>query len=281
MVQVVADELGRRPRRRPPHPGRHRPPRRTGPAPAAAAAPSSPAAPPRRPRASMRDRVLAIAAHAARGRPGRPRAMADSVDLGDGRPGRRAVAGRGRPRPPTCNPAALPPGTPSRARGLRAVPGTDAQRSPTPPTPAPWRSTRTPAWCTILRYVVSEDCGNMINPMVVEGQIAGGVVQGIGGVFYEHIGLRRRRQPAHHHVPRLPAADRRRGARPRVRPRRDAQRGTPAATRAWARAAPSRPRRRWPTRCATPSRRSASRITTQPLTPDRIIDLIEDGRPVR
>jgi carbon-monoxide dehydrogenase large subunit len=39
----------------------------------------------------------------------------------------------------------------------------------------------------ILRYVVSEDCGVMINPNVVEGQIAGGVVQGIGGVLYEHI----------------------------------------------------------------------------------------------
>ena len=39
---------------------------------------------------------------------------------------------------------------------------------------------------TLLRYVISEDCGNMINPMVVEGQIAGGVAQGIGGVFYEH-----------------------------------------------------------------------------------------------
>ncbi|MCW2532932.1 MAG: aldehyde oxidase and xanthine dehydrogenase molybdopterin binding protein [Blastococcus sp.] len=38
----------------------------------------------------------------------------------------------------------------------------------------------------VLRYLVSEDCGNMINPMVVEGQIAGGVVQGIGGVFYEN-----------------------------------------------------------------------------------------------
>jgi carbon-monoxide dehydrogenase large subunit len=38
----------------------------------------------------------------------------------------------------------------------------------------------------ILRYVVSEDCGVMINPMVVEGQIAGGVVQGIGGTLYEH-----------------------------------------------------------------------------------------------
>jgi carbon-monoxide dehydrogenase large subunit len=39
----------------------------------------------------------------------------------------------------------------------------------------------------VLRYVVSEDCGVMINPMVVEGQIAGGVVQGIGGVLYEHL----------------------------------------------------------------------------------------------
>ena len=39
----------------------------------------------------------------------------------------------------------------------------------------------------ILRYVISEDCGEMINPNVVEGQTAGGVVQGIGGVFYEHM----------------------------------------------------------------------------------------------
>jgi carbon-monoxide dehydrogenase large subunit len=39
---------------------------------------------------------------------------------------------------------------------------------------------------TILRYVVSEDCGVMINPNIVEGQIAGGVVQGIGGALYEH-----------------------------------------------------------------------------------------------
>jgi aerobic carbon-monoxide dehydrogenase large subunit len=39
----------------------------------------------------------------------------------------------------------------------------------------------------ILRYIVSEDCGRIINPMVVEGQIAGGVVQGIGGVLFEHM----------------------------------------------------------------------------------------------
>ncbi len=38
----------------------------------------------------------------------------------------------------------------------------------------------------MLRYIVSEDCGRMINPMVVEGQIAGGVIQGMGGVLLEH-----------------------------------------------------------------------------------------------
>jgi carbon-monoxide dehydrogenase large subunit len=38
---------------------------------------------------------------------------------------------------------------------------------------------------TLLRYVVSEDCGVMINPSVVEGQIAGGAVQGIGGALLE------------------------------------------------------------------------------------------------
>jgi carbon-monoxide dehydrogenase large subunit len=40
---------------------------------------------------------------------------------------------------------------------------------------------------TLLRYIVSEDCGPMINPNVVEGQIAGGTVQGIGGALYEHL----------------------------------------------------------------------------------------------
>lgn len=37
-----------------------------------------------------------------------------------------------------------------------------------------------------LRWLVSEDCGVMINPRIVEGQVAGGVIQGIGGVLYEH-----------------------------------------------------------------------------------------------
>ena len=53
----------------------------------------------------------------------------------------------------------------------------------------------------------------MINPNVVEGQIAGGAVQGIGGALYEHLAYDERRQPARDHVHGLPAADRDRGAR--------------------------------------------------------------------
>ena len=37
----------------------------------------------------------------------------------------------------------------------------------------------------IDRYVAVEDCGELINPAVVDGQIAGGVAQGIGAVLYE------------------------------------------------------------------------------------------------
>src|SRR5207248_4158680 len=38
----------------------------------------------------------------------------------------------------------------------------------------------------ILRYLVVEDCGRIINPPIVDGQIRGGIAQGIGGVLYEH-----------------------------------------------------------------------------------------------
>ncbi len=37
----------------------------------------------------------------------------------------------------------------------------------------------------IERYVVAEDCGVMINPMIVEGQVRGGVAQGIAAALYE------------------------------------------------------------------------------------------------
>jgi aerobic carbon-monoxide dehydrogenase large subunit len=39
----------------------------------------------------------------------------------------------------------------------------------------------------MLDFAVAEDCGTMVNPMLVAGQIRGGVVQGIGTALYEEI----------------------------------------------------------------------------------------------
>jgi carbon-monoxide dehydrogenase large subunit len=40
---------------------------------------------------------------------------------------------------------------------------------------------------TILRYCVVHDCGRLINPQIVEGQIHGGVAQGVAGALYERM----------------------------------------------------------------------------------------------
>ena len=39
----------------------------------------------------------------------------------------------------------------------------------------------------VLRYCVVHDCGPLINPMIVEGQVHGGVAQGVGGALYERM----------------------------------------------------------------------------------------------
>ncbi len=43
------------------------------------------------------------------------------------------------------------------------------------------------ATVAITRYLVVHDCGTIINPMLVEGQIHGGVAHGIGNAFYEKL----------------------------------------------------------------------------------------------
>jgi carbon-monoxide dehydrogenase large subunit len=40
---------------------------------------------------------------------------------------------------------------------------------------------------TLLRYVVAHDCGRVINPIIVEGQVHGGVAQGVGGALFEEM----------------------------------------------------------------------------------------------
>ena len=39
----------------------------------------------------------------------------------------------------------------------------------------------------LLRYVIAEDCGVLINPMIVEGQVVGGIAQAVGAALMEEI----------------------------------------------------------------------------------------------
>lgn len=40
---------------------------------------------------------------------------------------------------------------------------------------------------TVLRYAVAHDCGTVLHPLVVEGQVQGGVAQGLGSALYEEM----------------------------------------------------------------------------------------------
>ncbi len=39
----------------------------------------------------------------------------------------------------------------------------------------------------VLKYVVVHDCGRVINPLILDGQVHGGVAQGLGNAFYEQL----------------------------------------------------------------------------------------------
>src|SRR5262249_50092067 len=47
----------------------------------------------------------------------------------------------------------------------------------------------------LLRYVVAHDCGKLINPLLVDGQIQGGVVHGVGNALHEHMSFDAEAQP--------------------------------------------------------------------------------------
>jgi carbon-monoxide dehydrogenase large subunit len=48
---------------------------------------------------------------------------------------------------------------------------------------------------TILRYVALQDSGRLINPLIVEGQVHGGVVHGVGNALFEFVGYDETGQP--------------------------------------------------------------------------------------
>src|SRR6185437_7192203 len=47
----------------------------------------------------------------------------------------------------------------------------------------------------IRKFIIAHDCGRMINPVIVEGQIVGGVVHGIGNALFEWMGFDGQCQP--------------------------------------------------------------------------------------
>ncbi len=86
-------------------------------------------------------------------------------------------------------PQMLPP-------GMSATLEATARYTAPPTAPIHWANATHACTCevdvvtghvTLNRYIVSEDVGPMINPNVVEGQIAGGTVQGIGGALLEKL----------------------------------------------------------------------------------------------
>ncbi len=135
--------------------------------------------------AVLRDRIRAIAAH-------RLEAAVDDIELAGSRAFVRGTPSAGLTLGEIAGiayfqPQALPEGVPA---------GLEASARYTAANTSIWVNATHVCTCEVdvetgrvqlLRYVVSEDCGPMINPDVVEGQIAGGVVQGIGGVLFEHL----------------------------------------------------------------------------------------------
>jgi aerobic carbon-monoxide dehydrogenase large subunit len=134
---------------------------------------------------TLRERIVAIAAHKLEAAP-------EDIELGGSRASVRGTptAGLSLAEIATIaysDPWSMPPGVPS---GLEASGRYQAQA------PMIWANATHVCTCevdpatgavTLLRYIVSEDCGPMINPSVVEGQIDGGTVQGIGGALLEHL----------------------------------------------------------------------------------------------
>jgi aerobic carbon-monoxide dehydrogenase large subunit len=133
----------------------------------------------------LRERIAAIAAH-------KLEAAVEDIELAGSRASVRGTPSAGLSFADVASlayfePSKLPPDVP---------PGLEATARYAAETGSIWVNATHVCTCevdvmtgavTLLRYIVGEDCGPMINPAVVEGQIAGGVAQGIGGVLFEEL----------------------------------------------------------------------------------------------
>ena len=87
--------------------------------------------------------------------------------------------------PPIIRPTA------SRARSARACARAPTTIRPAPfPTPVMSRSSRSmskPARVSLEKFLAVEDAGRIINPLIADGQVHGGIAQGIGNALFEEI----------------------------------------------------------------------------------------------
>jgi carbon-monoxide dehydrogenase large subunit len=135
--------------------------------------------------AILRERILAIAA-------AKLEAATEDIELADSRASVRGAPSIGISFAELASAAYFDPA--SLPAGVSA--GLEATARYTAESPITWVNAAHLCTCEVdvstgavhlLRYIVSEDCGPMINPNIVEGQIAGGTVQGIGGALHEHL----------------------------------------------------------------------------------------------
>ena len=135
--------------------------------------------------AALRDRVSRIAAH-------RLEARVEDIDLADGRAFVRGTPTRGLTLAEIAHiayfvaadlPAGMEPGLEVMAHWEPEIPATFANATQAIAVEVHPES----GAVDILRYVVVEDCGRMINPGLVDGQVRGGIAQGLGGALYEHL----------------------------------------------------------------------------------------------
>ena len=81
---------------------------------------------------------------------------------------------------------------PQHAQGHGARAGGDHASSTRPTSPSPsgrtsrwWRWTSRPGRSSCSRYIAVDDVGNVINPMIVDGQLHGGIAQGAAQALWE------------------------------------------------------------------------------------------------
>ena len=180
---------------------------------------------PRRP--GPRDAVRADRRRPARHRRRRGR----RVRTGDTRRDRRRASARSpaarrrwaaRRSPPACDDLL------ARGRATGAARASPPSRSSPPaPTPRSSRSSARPAQVRVRRLVAVDDAGRIVNPLLAEGQVIGGAVQGLGACLTEEVVHDEDGQPRSL-AARLRAADRGRDPAVRDRVRRVAVAAEPA-----------------------------------------------------